>query len=448
MVLAIIQISHEDVELKPVNIGICGLGTVGSGVFNVIQRNRTEICARAGHDIRVTHVGARRDNPACDLSQVIVERDVLAVAKAPEVDVVIELIGGCDIAKEVVLEAIKNNKHVITANKALIALHGNEIFAAAQEKNVGVYYEAAVAGGIPVVKAIREGLAANSIQWLAGIINGTGNYILSEMRDHGRSFDDALKDAQALGYAEADPSFDVDGIDACHKLVILASLAFGIPLQFEKAFIEGIRQIEPLDVEYAEELGYRIKHLGIAKRTSQGVELRVHPTLVPDKRLIANVDGVMNAVLVQSDAVGPTLYYGPGAGSEPTASSVIADIVDLARVLDAEPHMRVPSLAFHPGLLDVDQVVAPEDIETANYLRMQVADELGVMTKITQILSDEGINIQAMIQKEPNVGESKVALIILTNAVKESKLHAALTKIEALDFVEGRITQIRMESLI
>ncbi len=434
-------------DLKAVNIGICGLGTVGSGVFNVLQRNRAEVCARAGHDINITLVGARRDNPACDLSSVNVERDVLAVAKSPEVDVVIELIGGCDIAKDVVLEAIKHGKHVITANKALIALHGNEIFAAATEKNVGVYFEAAVAGGIPVVKAIREGLAANSIEWLAGIINGTGNYILTEMRDHGRSFEDALKDAQDLGYAEADPSFDVDGIDACHKLVILASLAFGIPLQFDKAFTEGIRHIETQDVEYAEELGYRIKHLGIAKRTANGVELRVHPTLVPDKRLLANVDGVMNAVLVQSDAVGPTLYYGPGAGSEPTASSVIADLVDLVRLMDAEPHRRVPSLAFHPGLLDVDQVVEPEAIETANYLRLKVADELGVMAKITQILSDEGINIEAMIQKAPQEGDERVSLIILTNVVKEFELKRALTQIEELPQVESNITQIRMETL-
>lgn len=433
--------------MKAVNIGICGLGTVGSGVFNVLQRNRAEVCARAGHDINITLVGARRDNPACDLSSVNVERDVLAVAKSPEVDVVIELIGGCDIAKDVVLEAIKHGKHVITANKALIALHGNEIFAAAAEKNVGVYFEAAVAGGIPVVKAIREGLAANSIEWLAGIINGTGNYILTEMRDHGRSFEDALKDAQDLGYAEADPSFDVDGIDACHKLVILASLAFGIPLQFDKAFTEGIRHIEIQDVEYAEELGYRIKHLGIAKRTANGVELRVHPTLVPDKRLLANVDGVMNAVLVQSDAVGPTLYYGPGAGSEPTASSVIADLVDLVRLMDAEPHRRVPSLAFHPGLLDVDQVVEPEAIETANYLRLKVADELGVMAKITQILSDEGINIEAMIQKAPQEGDERVSLIILTNVVKEFELKRALTQIEELPQVESNITQIRMETL-
>jgi homoserine dehydrogenase len=438
---------QEEFRLKPVNIGICGLGTVGSGVFNVIQRNRAEICARAGHDIRVTHVGARRDNPACDLSQVVVERDVLKVAKAPDVDVVVELIGGCDIAKTLVLEAISNGKHVITANKALIALHGNEIFQAASEKNVGVYYEAAVAGGIPVVKAIREGLAANAIQWVAGIINGTGNYILSEMRDHGRSFDDALADAQALGYAEADPSFDVDGIDACHKLAILASLAFAIPLQFDKAFIEGIRHIETQDVEYAEELGYRIKHLGIAQRVESGVELRVHPTLVPDKRLLANVDGVMNAVLIQADAVGPTMYYGPGAGSEPTASSVIADIVDLVRVMDVEPHLRVPSLAFHPGLLKEDQIVEKAQIETANYLRLQVIDELGVMSLITQILSGKGINIQAMMQKEPKEDESTVSLIILTNKVKESSLQAAIAEIEELRAVEGKVTQIRMESL-
>ncbi|CAA0084532.1 Homoserine dehydrogenase [BD1-7 clade bacterium] len=434
--------------MKPVNIGICGLGTVGSGTFNVLQRNCTEICARAGHDIRVTHVGARRDNPACDLNGVVVERDVMAVARAPEVDVIVELIGGCDIAKDLVMLAIENGKHVVTANKALIALHGNEIFAAAQAKSVSVHFEAAVAGGIPIIKAIREGLAANKIEWLAGIINGTGNFIMTEMRDKGRAFDDVLKEAQELGYAEADPTFDVEGIDACHKLVILASLAFGIPLQFEKAYTEGISDIAPADVKYAEELGYRIKHLGIARRTDAGIELRVHPTLIPAKRLIANVDGVMNAVLVSGDAVGPTLYYGAGAGAEPTASSVVADIVDVARSMDVvNDEQRVPALAFHPGQVDVDDVLPIDQVHTAYYMRMSAMDEPGVVSKVAQILSDAGVNIEAMIQKEPAEGVKQVDLIILTNVVVESALQTAVKSIETLSAITGTVHSIRVESL-
>ncbi|CAA0113722.1 Homoserine dehydrogenase [BD1-7 clade bacterium] len=434
--------------MKPVNIGICGLGTVGSGTFNVLQRNCTEICARAGHDIRVTHVGARRDNPACDLNGVIVERDVMAVARAPEVDVIVELIGGCDIAKDLVMLAIENGKHVVTANKALIALHGNEIFAAAQAKGVSVHFEAAVAGGIPIIKAIREGLAANKIEWLAGIINGTGNFIMTEMRDKGRAFGDVLKEAQELGYAEADPTFDVEGIDACHKLVILASLAFGIPLQFEKAYTEGIGNIAPADVKYAEELGYRIKHLGIARRTDEGIELRVHPTLIPAKRLIANVDGVMNAVLVSGDAVGPTLYYGAGAGAEPTASSVVADIVDVARSMDVvNDEQRVPALAFHPGQVDVDDVLPIDQVHTAYYMRMSAMDEPGVVSKVAQILSDAGVNIEAMIQKEPAEGVKQVDLIILTNVVVESALQTAVKSIETLSAITGTVHSIRVESL-
>ena len=433
--------------MKTVNVGICGLGTVGSGTFNVLARNNTEINARAGHEIVVTHVGARRDNPACDLTGVTVLRDVLAVCDIPEIDIIVETIGGCDIAKEVVLKAIANGKHVVTANKALIALHGNEIFAAAEAKGVAVCYEAAVAGGIPIIKALREGLAANKVEWLAGIINGTGNFILTEMRDKGRAFEDVLKEAQELGYAEADPTFDVEGIDACHKLVILASLAFGIPLQFEKAYTEGISTIAQEDVGYAEELGYRIKHLGIAKRTPAGVELRVHPTLIPQKRLIANVNGVMNAVLVNADAVGPTLYYGPGAGCEPTASSVIADIVDVARLMDVTTEQRVPALAFHRGHLDIDDVLPIDEVETAFYMRLTAKDERGVMSSIAQILSDNGVSIEALIQKPVLEGQDHATVIILTNVVKEKTLQTALENIEALTAVTGKVNRIRVESL-
>jgi homoserine dehydrogenase len=433
--------------LKPVNVGICGLGTVGSGTFNVLQRNKAEISARTGRDIRVTHVGTRKGNTACDLSGVIVEKDIFAVADAADVDIVVELIGGYDVAKALVLRAIANGKHVVTANKALIAVHGNEIFAAAKAKGVTVCYEAAVAGAIPIVKAVREGLAANKIEWLAGIINGTGNFILTEMRDKGRAFEDVLKEAQALGYAEADPTFDVEGIDACHKLVILASLAFGIPLQFEKAYTEGIRKISSEDVKYAEELGYRIKHLGIARKTAEGIELRVHPTLIPAKRLIANVDGVMNAVLVSADAAGVSLYYGRGAGAEPTASSVIADIADIARAIDIQPEQRVPALAFHPGRLAEMPVLPIEEVETAYYMRLSVLDKPGVMSKVATILSDEGINIEAMIQKPPVEGADHVALIMLTNVVKERSLQKALHSIEALSEIVGEVTRIRVESL-
>lgn len=433
--------------MKAVNVGICGLGTVGSGTFNVLARNKVEINARAGHDIRVTHIGARRDNPACDTVNVTVLRDVLAVCEVPEVDIIVETIGGCDIAKDVVLKAIAHGKHVVTANKALIALHGNEIFAAAAAKGVAVYYEAAVAGGIPIIKSVREGLAANKIEWLAGIINGTGNFILTEMRDKGRAFEDVLKEAQELGYAEADPTFDVEGIDACHKLVILASLAFGIPLQFEKAYTEGISTIAQEDVKYAEELGYRIKHLGIARRVEKGIELRVHPTLIPEKRLIANVDGVMNAVLVQSDAVGPTLSYGAGAGSEPTASSVIADIVDVARLMDVDIEQRVPALAFHPGHLAIDDVLPIEEVETAYYMRLSALDEPGVMSSIAQILSDNGVSIEALIQKPVAEDEDHAVVIILTNVVQERALQVALSNIESLSAVAGKVNRIRVESL-
>jgi homoserine dehydrogenase len=433
--------------LKPVRIGICGLGTVASGTVNILLRNSKIINARAGCDISIVQVGARRDNPKCDTSSLSVDRDIFAVAENPDVDVLVELIGGTTVAKELILKAIANGKHIVTANKALIAHHGNEIFAAANAKGVTVAFEAAVAGGIPIIKAIREGLAANNIEWLAGIINGTGNFILTEMRDKGRAFEDVLKEAQALGYAEADPTFDVEGIDAAHKLVILASLAFGIPLDIKKVFTEGITRISPEDVVYAEELGYRIKHLGIARRVAQGIELRVHPTLIPAKRLIANVDGVMNAVLVKGDAVGPTLYYGAGAGAEPTGSSVVGDIIDVARTLTAEPEHRVPYLGFGADFVAEQTVLPIEDVETSYYLRMSAQDKPGVLSKVATILSDSGISIEALIQKEAKEGESVVPLILLTNCAQEKRLVAALNSIEALDSITAPVMRIRVESL-
>ncbi|MCL4138262.1 UNVERIFIED_CONTAM: hypothetical protein GTU68_007070 [Idotea baltica] len=417
--------------MNSVNIGICGLGTVGSGAVNVLGRNANEINARAGCQIVISQVGARRGNPACELGDISVSRDIFAVAENPDIDILVELIGGTTVAKELVLKAIENGKHVVTANKALIAEFGNEIFAAAKEKGVTVAFEAAVAGGIPIIKALREGLSANHIEWLAGIINGTGNFILTEMRDKGRDFADVLKEAQELGYAEADPTFDVEGIDAAHKLVILASLAFGIPLQFDKVFTEGISKIEPQDVTYAQELGYSIKHLA----------------LIPKKRLIANVDGVMNAVLVNGDAVGPTLYYGPGAGAEPTASSVIADVVDLARTLTAAPEHRVPHLGFQPDRLNDIDVLPINEIETAYYLRLSALDTPGVLSKITQILSDAKISVEAVIQKEPGAGEDHVPLVIVTDRVIEKSLDSAVTKIQQLDIIAGDVVKIRVESL-
>ncbi|MGB3609378.1 MAG: homoserine dehydrogenase [Cellvibrio sp.] len=433
--------------MKPVKVGICGLGTVGSGTVNVLTRNGRVINARAGCDITIAQIAARRDNPNCDTASFNVTRDIFAVADNPEIDILVELIGGTTVAKDLVMRAIANGKHVVTANKALIAHHGNEIFTAANAKGVTVAFEAAVAGGIPIIKAIREGLSANKIEWLAGIINGTGNFILTEMRDKGRAFDDVLKEAQALGYAEADPTFDVEGIDAAHKLVILASLAFGIPLQFDKVFTEGITRISPQDVTYAEELGYRIKHLGIARRSSNGIELRVHPTLIPEKRLIANVDGVMNAIVVKGDAVGPTLYYGAGAGAEPTASAVIADIVDVARTLTANPEHRVPYLGFQQENLRDKAILPIEEVETAYYLRMSVLDKPGVLSKVAQILSDSGISIEALIQKEAKDDEETVPLILLTNRALEKHIVAAITTIETLDSITAPVTRIRMESL-
>ncbi|MGH1371073.1 MAG: homoserine dehydrogenase [Cellvibrionaceae bacterium] len=433
--------------MKPVRVGLCGLGTVGSGTINVLRRNMREISARAGTDIIIEQIGARRDNAACDTSSENVTRDIFDVARNPDVDVVIELIGGTTVAKELVELAIDNGKHVVTANKAMIAEFGNELFAKAEAKGVTIAYEAAVAGGIPIIKALREGLAANKIEWLAGIINGTGNFILTEMKDKGRDFADVLKEAQDLGYAEADPTFDVEGIDAAHKLVILASIAFGMPLQFDKIFTEGISTIEPQDVTYAEELGYRIKHLGIARQSEQGVELRVHPTLIPEKRLIANVDGVMNAVLVNGDAVGPTLYYGPGAGSEPTASAVVADLVDVVRSFSANQETKVAHLGFSAESLQDFPIVPMSDVETAYYLRMTAEDRPGTLNQVTQVLSDSGISIEAVIQKEPATGETAVSLILLTSKAQEKQLMAAVETIEALSAIEGKVAQIRVESL-
>ncbi len=435
--------------MNPVNVGLLGLGTVGGGTFNVLNRNADEITRRAGRGIRISHAAARDYDPSRlpGIDAISVSDDAFAIVEEPDVDIIVELIGGYEPARELVMKAIANGKHVVTANKALIAMHGNEIFAAAQERGVMVAFEAAVAGGIPIIKAIREGLAANQIEWLTGIINGTGNFILTEMRDKGRDFADVLAEAQALGYAEVDPTFDVEGIDAAHKLTILASIAFGIPLQFDKVYTEGISNITREDVCYAEEFGYRIKHLGYTRRTAKGIEMRVHPTLIPERRLIANVDGVMNAVLVQADAVGPTLYYGAGAGSEPTASAVVADIIDVARTLTADPENRVPHLAFQPASISATPILAMEDVETAYYLRMQVTDKPGVMADVTRIIGDAGISIEAILQKEPAPDADKASIIMLTHVVRESQMNASIEKIEALNSIHGRVTRIRLEHL-
>jgi len=432
-----------------VKIGLIGLGTVGGGTVNVLQRNAKEIARRAGRELNIVKASARdlsRDR-ICSTEGIDLVQDPAEIVADPEIDIVVELIGGETRAKDLVLDAIDQRKHVVTANKALIAMHGNEIFARASQRGVMVAFEAAVAGGIPIIKAVREGLSGNRIEWLAGIINGTGNFILTEMRDKGRDFADVLAEAQALGYAEANPTFDVEGIDAAHKLTILASIAFGIPLQFEKVYTEGISEITRDDVAYAEELGYRIKHLGIARRGNNGIELRVHPTLIPERRLIANVDGVKNAVLVQGDAVGPTLYYGAGAGAEPTASAVVADIVDVVRALTSDPENHVPHLAFQPEALQDIPILPMEDVETAYYLRMTAADKPGVLADVTRILADQGISIEAVIQKEPSVGESDLPVIMLTHRVFERDMNAALACIENLDAVVGRVNRIRVETL-
>ena len=435
--------------MNPVKVGLLGLGTVGGGTLNVLVRNAAEIARRAGRGIVVAHAAARDYNAEGleGLDKVELVDDAFAVVNNPEIDIVVELIGGYSPARELVLQAIENGKHVVTANKALIALHGNEIFEAAQNRGVTVAFEAAVAGGIPIIKALREGLAANHIEWIAGIINGTGNFILTEMKDKGRDFADVLAEAQALGYAEADPTFDVEGIDAAHKLTILASLAFGIPLQFDKCYTEGISRIGPQDVSYAEQFGYRIKHLGVTRRTEKGIELRVHPTLIPRRRLIANVDGVMNAVLVMGDAVGPTLYYGAGAGSLPTASAVVADIIDVTRTLTTDSENRVPHLAFQPGELSDFSVLPMEEVETAYYLRMTAVDQPGVVAGVAGILADGGISIEAMQQIQPPDGETEVPLVMLTHRVRERQMNEAIAGIEALDTIRGNVTRIRVESL-
>ncbi len=436
--------------MEPVKIGLLGLGTVGGGTVSVLTRNAEEIARRAGRGITISYAAAKEYNADAisGLDQIgDISDDTFAVVDNPEVEIIIELIGGYSPAKELVLKAIENKKHVVTANKALIAMHGNEIFAAAQKQGVMVAFEAAVAGGIPIIKAVREGLTANQIQWIVGIINGTGNYILSEMRDKGRDFTDVLKEAQALGYAETDPTFDVEGIDAAHKLTILSSIAFGIPLQFDKTYTEGIGNIEQQDVAYADELGYRIKHLGITRKTNHGIELRVHPTLIPERRLIANVDGVMNAIVVMGDAVGPTLYYGAGAGSEPTASAVVADVVDVVRAMTSDPENRVPHLAFQPDALADTTVLSMEDVTTAYYLRMQAIDKPGVLADVTKILGDAGISIEAILQKEPEAGASHVPIIFLTQRVQERNMNHAISQIEQLDSINGNVVRIRMETL-
>ncbi|MBU1424146.1 MAG: homoserine dehydrogenase [Gammaproteobacteria bacterium] len=435
--------------MKPINVGLLGIGTVGGGTFTVLQRNAEEITRRAGRPIRITVVADKNVELAKKVTggACRVTDDAFAVVSDPEVDIVIELIGGYGVAKELVLKAIANGKHVVTANKALLAVHGNEIFKAAQDKGVMVAFEAAVAGGIPIIKAVREGLTANRIEWIAGIINGTTNFILSEMRDKGSSFDSVLKEAQRLGYAEADPTFDIEGVDAAHKITILASLAFGIPMQFDKAHVEGISKLDAVDIKYAEQLGYRIKLLGITRRTAEGVELRVHPTLIPAKRLIANVEGAMNAVLVQGDAVGATLYYGKGAGAEPTASAVIADLVDVTRMATSDPENRVPHLAFQPNAMADLKILPMDEVITSYYLRLRVQDKPGVLADITRILADEQISIDAVIQKEPEEGEEQTDLIMLTHQTREKRINAALTKIEALSVVAGKVTKLRMEEL-
>ncbi|MEY3660193.1 MAG: homoserine dehydrogenase [Pseudohongiellaceae bacterium] len=435
--------------MKVINIGICGLGTVGYGSFSVLRNNSKEIARRVGAEVRVSHIGARRLRSGQDIGNVRKSSDVFAVVNDPDVHIVLELMGGTDAAKALVLQAIANGKHVVTANKALIAQHGSEIFAAAASRNVLVAYEASVAGGIPIIKAIREGLAGNRIQWLAGIINGTGNFILTEMREKGRAFAEVLREAQALGYAEADPTFDIEGIDAAHKLTILASIAFGIPLQFSKTYTEGISRLTQEDIRYADELGYRIKHLGISRKTPAGIELRVHPTLLAADSIIANVNGVMNAVMVNGDAVGSTLYYGAGAGAGPTASAVVADIIDVARMI-SHPESGVPSLAFRDDALSDAPILPMSDVVSAYYLRISAADRPGVLADITEILGDRGISIQAIIQKEPRGGDAehrRVPVIILTREIREAVMDEAITRIEALDAVSDRVMRIRVFKL-
>ncbi len=436
--------------MKPIQVGLLGIGTVGGGTWEVLNRNAHEIQRRAGRSIRIARVADKDLARARRITQgkAKLTADAFEVTRAPEIDIVVELIGGYTVAKDLVLDAIRHGKHVVTANKALLATRGNEIFAAAQKNDVMVAFEAAVAGGVPIIKALREGLSANRIEWIAGIINGTSNFILSEMRDKGLPFAEVLREAQDLGYAEADPTFDVEGVDAAHKLTILSALAFGIPMQFRKAYREGVSKLTREDIAYAEELGYRIKLLGITRRAKKGIELRVHPTLVPARRLIANVEGVMNAILVKGDAVGPTLYYGAGAGSFPTASAVVADLVDVTRLITADPEHRVPHLAFQPDRLSSTPILPIGEVETCYYLRMRVEDRPGVLADITRILARSKISIDAMVQKEPGEGESRVDIVMLTHRALEKNVDAAMARIEKLRTVVGKVTRIRLEELL
>lgn len=435
--------------MNPIRVGLLGIGTVGGGTFNVLRRNQEEILRRAGRGIVIDIVADKDQSRARQLvgDAARLTDDAFAVVRDPAIDIVVELIGGYTVAKDLILAAIENGKHVVTANKALLATHGNEIFAAARKKGVMVAFEAAVAGGIPIIKALREGLTANRIEWIAGIINGTSNFILSEMRDKGLAFDTVLKEAQRLGYAEADPTFDIEGVDAAHKLTIMAAIGFGIPMQFDKAYTEGISKLTKDDIRYAEQLGYRIKLLGITRRAANGIELRVHPTLIPARRLIANVEGVMNAVLVKGDAVGATLYYGAGAGAEPTASAVVADLVDVTRMHTADPGNRVPHLAFQPDQLSDTPILPMEEVETSYYLRLRVLDRPGVLADITRILADNAISIDAMVQKEPGEGEDQVDIVMLTHLTVEKRVNAAIAKMEALPTMSGKVTRIRLEEL-
>ena len=435
--------------MRPINVGLLGLGTVGAGTIEVLKRNREEISRRAGREIRVTHATARDLSKPRDFSLDGIELlpNADALVSHPDIDIVCELIGGDTTTKVLVLKAIANGKHVVTANKALLAKHGTEIFAAALQNKVMVAFEAAVAGGVPIIKALREGLTANRIEWIAGIINGTANFILSEMRSRGASFDSVLREAQAKGYAEADPTFDIEGIDAAHKLTLLSAIAFGIPVQFDKAYTEGISQLTDKDIKYAEQLGYRIKLLGITRRAAEGIELRVHPTLIPSKRLIANVEGVMNAILVKGDAVGASLYYGRGAGAEATASAVVADLVDVTRMLTSDPEHRVPHLAFQPDQLHDTPILTIEQVVTGCYLRIRAYDKPGVMADVTRILADGGISIDAMLQKEAEEGEDVVDVIILTHPSLERNVNTAIAKIEALSTIAGKVVRIRLEEL-
>jgi homoserine dehydrogenase len=437
-------------SLAPIRVGLLGIGTVGGGTWDVLTRNAGEIRRRAGRAIRITRVADKDVRKAKKLvgGKSQVTGNAWDLVRAPDIDIVVELIGGTGIAKALVLEAIARGKHVVTANKALLAKHGNQIFKAAQKKGVMVAFEASVGGGIPIIKALREGLAANRIEWIAGIINGTSNFILSEMRDKGSAFATVLAEAQAKGYAEADPTFDIEGVDAAHKLTILSALAFGIPMQFAKAYTEGIAKLTQADIGYAEELGYRIKLLGITRRAKKGIELRVHPTLVPARRLIANVEGVMNAILVKGDAVGATLYYGAGAGSQPTASAVVADLVDVTRLITADPGHRVPHLAFQPDQLSDTPILPIGAVETSYYLRMRVLDQPGVLARITRILADSRISIDAMVQKEPGEGEQRVDIVMLTHRALEKNVDAAMARIEKLPTVLGKVTRIRLEELL